>query len=94
MSTSSITAFATQGASIAGGVSVYNQTGGTVTVSPGTGNSQYVVKAVGQVHVGEDPPELLEAVLTRIDELDPQINAFVHLLPEAARASKPKGGSI
>lgn len=46
----SMTLFATQGASIANAVSVYNQTGGTVTVSPGTGNSQYVVKNVANTY--------------------------------------------
>ena len=44
--TGTTTLFSTQGGNISGAVSVYNQTAGTVTVTPGTGNSQYVVKAI------------------------------------------------
>jgi fibronectin-binding autotransporter adhesin len=39
---SNITAFASTGGTVAGSVSVYNQTAGTVTMSPSSGNSQYV----------------------------------------------------
>lgn len=33
------------------------------------------------------PVELIDTVLARIEELDPTVNAFVHLLPEQARAA-------
>jgi amidase len=33
------------------------------------------------------PTELLEACLDRIERLNPQVNAFIHLLPEEARAA-------
>lgn len=39
---SNITAFSTAGGSVAGAVSAYNQTAGTVTYSPGNGNAQFV----------------------------------------------------
>ena len=44
---SDMTLFATTGSSILGSAAVYNQTAGTVTVTPGTSNSQYVAKAAG-----------------------------------------------
>ena len=39
--------FATTGGNANGAVAVYNQTAGTVSVTPSTGNSQYVAKAAG-----------------------------------------------
>ncbi|MBA4019033.1 MAG: hypothetical protein C0483_17840 [Pirellula sp.] len=42
-----VTAFATTGGNILGSVAIYNQTAGTVTLSPGTGDSQYVARAAG-----------------------------------------------
>jgi fibronectin-binding autotransporter adhesin len=41
------TGFSTQGGSVAGAVGVYNQTAGLVTVTPGTGNSQFVAGGNG-----------------------------------------------
>ncbi|WP_176159412.1 beta strand repeat-containing protein [Prosthecobacter debontii] len=42
-----MTLFSTTGGNASGAVAVYNQTAGTVTVTPGTGNSQYVARAAG-----------------------------------------------
>ncbi len=42
-----MTLFAITGGNVAGGAAVYNQTGGTVTIAPGIGNTQYVAKAAG-----------------------------------------------
>lgn len=42
-----MTLFSMTGGNAVGSVAVYNQTGGTVTVTPGTGNSQYVARAAG-----------------------------------------------
>jgi autotransporter-associated beta strand protein len=42
-----ITQFNMQGANIANAVSIYNQTAGTVTLSPGTGNIQYASNVAG-----------------------------------------------
>ena len=42
-----MTLFAITGGNIAGGAAVYNQTAGTVNITPGTGNIQYVAKAAG-----------------------------------------------
>jgi len=33
------------------------------------------------------PSELVEALLARIDKLNPKVNAFIHLTTEAARAA-------
>lgn len=42
-----MTLYAITGGNFAGGAAVYNQTAGTVTIAPGTGNIQYVAKAAG-----------------------------------------------